>query len=321
MKLNQLWSIGLRHSLTIGLTVFCSLIVSCSKESDAQSDDDIKSLVFSVQDYSIVNDGEGSTQTKTSITNEGGFLWSDGDTLGIYPSSGSQVFFAMTDGADAKYAKFDGGGWNFKASHTYYAYYPFIGNIYLNKEKIPVSFVGQKQTNTTGTGSFGAFDYMYAPGTSSEAGVLNFEFKHLCCVFKAHVTNLPEGTYTKMAITAPGNYFVKEGHYSLLEAEPSIVGSTFTNQLLVNLEGITLAKDSEFDIYLLSAPVNLAGKEITISVLDSQKKELQCKKSAKDFKNGVIYKLNCYVWTEVPQNMGMIIEDWGNGGSITGEAE
>ena len=61
--------------------------------------------------------------------------------------------------------------------------------------------------------------------------------------------------------------------------------------------------------------------ESTISVLDSKKKELQCKKSAKDFKNGVMYKLNCYVWTEVPQNMGMIIEDWGNGGSITGEAE
>ena len=71
MKLNQLGSIGLRHSLTIGLTVFCSLIVSCSKESDALSDDDIKSLVFSVQDYSIVNDGESSTQTKTNITNQG----------------------------------------------------------------------------------------------------------------------------------------------------------------------------------------------------------------------------------------------------------
>ena len=74
-----------------------------------------KSLVFSASDFK----SDETLDTRTDIAPGGGFLWSANDTVGIFPNSGSQVYFAMTSGAGAGSATFDGGGWDFKPSAVY----------------------------------------------------------------------------------------------------------------------------------------------------------------------------------------------------------
>lgn len=307
------------RKVLIFVTYF-ALAFACNKVTPSVSEygnGEVKKITVTVSDFKL----DGSIQTKTAIQSDGGFKWAANDTLGIYPSGGAQVYFVVNPGADARYAAFDGGGWNFKHSYTYYGYYPFIGNIYLDKRNIPVVYTGQKQTGQESMDHIGGHDFMWSPGVSAEAGTLNFSFHHLNCIIRNTLT-LPAGTYTKLAITAPGNLFVKKGHYDLTAATPAIVGDEYTNQIQIDLEGVTLAAETTFKVYLMSAPVDLNGKNITVSVLNSSKMEMQCAKTpSKAYQAEMMYGLTCNSWTEVPQSMGLIIDDWGDGGSIGGDAE
>jgi len=295
-----------------------TMLLSCNSY-ELQSEADVNTISFSIDSFSLAED-DGPI-TKTSIVNSNQFIWAEGDTVGIYPNTGGQVYFAMESGAGASSAEFDGGGWDFKPTATYYSYYPFIGDIYLDRNKIPVSFVGQSQDGTSDISHIGNYDFMYTPGTSSESGVLNFSYHHMCCIIRPKVT-LPAGIYTKLAITAPTAVFAKKGYFNLQASTPEIIPTELSNQIIIDLNNIVLASETTFQIYVLSAPVNLLGTEITVSVLDNQKKERQCAKTPSyEYTAGFIGGLTCSSWVEVPQNMGMIIEDWGNGGSIGGDAQ
>lgn len=291
-------------------------VVACTVRDLPETE--VTKVRFSADDFVLVGD---DAATKTSLVNGNEFTWSAGDTVGIYPGAGSQVFFAMESGAGAKEAEFDGGGWDFKAGMDYYCYYPFIGNIYLDKTRIPVSYLGQKQVGTANQAGFGAYDFMYAPKVHAEEGILYFTYKHLNCIIRPKVT-LPAGTYTKLAITAPTKVFATKGYYNLEAETPAIVGTEFTDQIVVDLEGCALTGVTTFEVYVMSNPVDLAGKEIIVSVLDSRKVEYQCKKTpSAAYTAGNLGALTCTSFTEVPQSMGVIIDDWASGGNYGGDAE
>lgn len=301
--------------LSVSILVVLQIIAAgCNK-----ADTGVRKAVFSIQPFQLSEDD--TPFTRTSVQNGNQFIWADGDTVGIYPNAGAQVYFSMTEGAGASSAEFDGGGWDFKPSATYYSYYPFIGDIYLDRKHIPVHFIGQKQTGTTGISHIGPYDFMYTAPSSAADGMVNFSYKHLCCIIRPRVT-LPAGTWTKLAVTAPTAVFATKGYFDLTAETPAIVPTELSEQIQIDLEGITLTEETQFQVYLMSAPVDLNGVEITVSVLNDQKKEFQCKKTpSRAYTSAYIGGLTCSTWTEVPQSMGMIIEDWGNGGSIGGSAE
>jgi len=303
------------------------MICSCSKSDSIAGGEDpinqdepqsIKSISFNVPGFV---DADGIL-TKTQIGDDGSsFSWSANDTVGIYPNTGSQVYFVMADGEGASSAQFDGGGWEFKTSALYYSYYPFIGNMYLRKDHIPVSYIGQKQTGLTGTSHIGPFDYMYTDATSASSGNLSFNYHHLGALLYVKAT-LPAGTYTKLAITAPSDAFTDNGFFSLTDANPSVIATKNSNQVVVDLEGITLTEQTTFMVYFMIAPTDLNGVEITVSVLDIQKKEYQCKKTpSRVYLANNKYGLTCSSFTEVPQSMGLIVGDWDDGGTIGGDAD
>ena len=300
-------------------------ILSCSDSNSIITSDNeskietVSSVTYSIDKFSLIED-RPQIQTKVALESETNIIWNDGDTVGIYPNTGAQVYFSIESGG-AEYASFDGGGWSFKTGSTYSAYYPFIGDIYLDRECIPVCFSGQEQFTPNGTAHLGSHLFMYSEPTSVSEGNLNFSFKHLCCIIRATVT-LPAGTYTKFAITAPTDVFVKKGSYNLAAGNCTIAGSEYTDQIQINLDNCAFENETQFKIYIAVAPVNLNGTEITVSVLDSQKKELQCKKTpSKAYSAGNIYGLSCSTWTEVPQSMGMIVKDWDDAGTISGDAQ
>lgn len=295
------------------------MFAGCSKTKETTTTpSEIKTISFNIPKFTVVED----VSTKTYIGEDGtSFLWSANDTIGIYPNTGSQVYFAMDGGGAASTVQFDGGGWDLKPSAVYYSYYPFIGNMYLDRTHIPVSYLGQKQTGTTGVDHIGLCDFMYTDPASSPTGNLVFNFHHLSTLLYVNAT-LPAGTYTKLAITAPSEAFTSKGYYSLVASNPAIVSTKNSNQFLLDLDGITLTEQSTFRVYMMIAPVNLNGVEITVSVLNSERKEYQCKKTpSRVYEAGKRYGLTCSYFTEVPQSMGLIVGDWDDGGTIGGDAE
>ena len=283
----------------------------------------INSVNFFIDPFGIAEEDSPSPPTRTSIVDgTNSFLWAPCDTVGIYPNSGSQIYFVLDIGADASSASFDGGGWDFKSSATYYSYYPFIGNIYLDRTHIPVSYQGQKQVGTSVFSHIGTCDFMYTLGTNSDSGNLSFRYHHLSCLIRLRIV-LPGGTYTKVALTSPEPLFTTKGYYDLTSPQPIIVTTEYSKQLSIDLTSVTTSGESaEFVVYLMTAPVNLKQTGFIVSVLNDQRKEYQCSKTTSNiFEAGNLYKFGCTNFTEVPQSMGLIIDDWGDGGSYEGEAD
>lgn len=279
---------------------------------------DVKSVSFTADSFVY----DGMTKSVVDPSN-GNFTWAADDTVGIYPTSGSQIYFAMINGAGTNTATFDGGGWAFKSGASYVSYYPFIADFYLDRTKIPVSFVNQRQDGPDNFSHFGKFDYMYTKPTEVINNSLSFNYKHLICVLQVNAT-LPAGTYKQLTLSAADAVFVEKGHFSLDDENPAIVGDKFSKELSIVLDNITLTEMKKISIYIVSAPLDLSGKTMTVSVIDSDKKQLDCIKNippSYPFRAFNFYPFGCSSWTEVPQSVGLVINDWGDGGSISGGAE
>ena len=221
-------------------------------------------LIFSASDFK----SDETLDTRTDIAPGGGFLWSANDTVGIFPNSGSQVYFAMTSGAGASSATFDGGGWDFKPSAVYRSYYPLIGEFYLDPTKIPVCYLGQKQVGNNNSSRIGPYDFMFTPATSASDGNLHFSYAHLGTIIQPKIT-LPAGRYVTMTLIAPDPVFVETGHFDLTSSSPAIVGDSYSRTLSINLD-VTLSSESQLITYILSAPLDLSGKTLTVIVQDDE---------------------------------------------------
>lgn len=291
----------------------CAQVVHDLKETE-----DISSVSFSISSFKLADE---YSDTKTSFGSEGGFLWTDKDTVGIYPNTGGQVYFSLEGGGGANRAEFDGGGWAFKPASTYYSYYPFVGNIYLDRTKIPVSYLGQKQIGTTATDHIGPFDFMYTAGTNAAGGSIDFQYDHLNCIIEFRLT-LPADSYSKLTITAPTAVFPITGYYDLTADHPVIVPTEYSDHLSIDLENITVGEQEMFKVYLLSAPVNLNGVGVTVSVLNTERTEMRCNKTpTREYLASTLYYLTCNQWSSVPQTMAMSIEKWGESEDVTGNAQ
>lgn len=287
---------------------------SCTKQESVRKQDNI-SVRFVAQQ---ITDSE---LTKSAYV-DGQFQWSEKDTVGIYPDSGSQIFFSMAEGAGTSSATFDGGGWGFRSGAVYYSYYPFIADFYLDRHRIPISLTGQIQNGASNLDHFGQYDYMYTSAAKESAGIITFSYKHLVCIIRVTAT-LPAGSYRQITITAPTAVFVQKGYFDLQSESPSIIPTSSSKELTVAFKNpVTVNGSQQFMAYLVSNPVNLKSTEIKVSAVDSNKKQFDCKKTpSKNYEPATINGLSCTSWTEVPQTVGLAIDDWGQGGSYSGEAE
>lgn len=275
---------------SFGILAACSEFEQPVQDYGTNNDENlVESVVFEVLP---IKDGD-KLDTKASAIPNGtsvSFAWEVTDTVGIFPDSGSQAFFSMETGAGSSTASFNGGGWALKQGFNYTSYYPLVGEFYLDRDKIPVSFTGQKQTGTVSP-FHGARYFLASNPTTSDNGVLRFSYNTLNTIINVNAT-LPAGTYTKASLTVNDPLFVEEGTYSL--DEQTIVGKTYSNTLKIDLEDVTLTSQGVLPIYFMSAPVDLKGKEVTVKVISSDGKKYECVKTpSKTYAAGTRYGLTC----------------------------
>ena len=258
-----------------------TLIIGAVACQVVEDPDSVKqqTIHFSADSFTVFEDG--CPETKTGIGEENKFYWSIGDTVGVYPNSGSQVYFVMDSEEEAHSADFDGGGWAFKVGSTYRSYYPFVGDIYLNAKKIPVRYyrvdkegliVLQKQVGNNSTGHIGPYDFMYAPETPAESDNLSLHYSHLSTILKPRLT-LPAGHYIKLTMSLDEPLFVVRGEYDLTSDSPTIVGKELEREVSMDLD-ITLSEPGLLEAYYVTAaPIDMQGEALSVSVKDENGRE------------------------------------------------
>ena len=245
---------------------------SCEKEhfvdkleevDSAESPDLVKHLSFSVD---IFENEEGLEATKSTYDANGYFYFAATDTVGIFPSKGSQVYFDI-EGEDVgkQTVHFDGGGWALKESYSYWSYMPLVGEFYLEKTHIPVQYQDLTQTENSGLNHISPVDFLYTDECAVTDGALSFTYHHLNCILRPRI-KLLAGSYSKIVIEAESNVFITKGYYDLTADSPVIIGTEFTDHLTLNLENADYAVETAFVGNIMTAPVDISNIPLKVIV-------------------------------------------------------
>ena len=268
-------------------------VVGCSVKEEAIEEKGGFRIVFEADPF--VSGDVDTPETKTYVEPNSdyssyAFKWSQKDTVGIYPDAGSQVYFTMAGGAGAGTAEFDGGAWSCKEGHEFRSYFPFVGDIYLDATKIPVSFTGQKQVGNANSDHFQQYDYMCTSAVTKGIDNLTFSYHHLVTAILPWV-ELPAGHYTGITLSLDEPLFVTKGRYDLTAESPAIVGTSYSSTLNVELD-ITLSTPDILKVFIPLAPLDMSGKTLTITVTDENDQAYEYTKNpSKAYVAGKIYRL------------------------------
>lgn len=215
---------------------------------------------------------EDGPETKISLNLETlEFLWAEKDSVGIFPETGSQIYFSMSDGMGESVATFDGGGWALKKNSSYYSYFPFVSDFYIDKKAIPISFIGQEQDGNCNFSSanLNKYCFMVAKGVADETtGDLMFTYKHLQIPFM-FIIPVEAGVYTSLDICAGSDVIAVSGTMDAISLDTSIEDPVFDDHLNVSLQNMTFSEASTMIVIATLPPFDIYGKQLTLNLTKS----------------------------------------------------
>ena len=286
------WILGATVWMLLALSACNSETLLSPDESQTDITENSSTCVLIAKDFQWEGDA-----SRSSLTVDGGvakFSWTPGDRVGILPDAGAQVFFEIPQSEEGdepltdeerRKATFDGGAWALKATSDYAAYYPFIKDYDLDREKVPVDYTGQKQTGIT-TNHLGAYDYLGAHiMTTNASGGVNFTFDHVGALVLLRFDVPEAGTALKnVTMSADGVTFTTKGTYDLTANGAFTITPTETStSFTVEVDYTTITDNEEVTICFMAAPIDLSGKRLNVSV--AYGKEAKMLKLAVDGKN------------------------------------
>ena len=267
-------------------------LVSCTDEVQelaGEQSQALKQIVMTTQDFQPETDSRTVYQIADGAVK---CTWATNDTVGVFPNEGAQVYFPMTSGAGTKNATFDGKGWALKDGYTYGAYYPFIADILLDRNAVPVSYTGQTQVGNGSMAHLGDYDYMVATPTAPEFGSAQFMFKHLSALVQLKVTVPQPATFTSVKLVTDTKAFAVKGKVDVMAKSPVITPVTSNSEVVLSLQNVATTKENEVvTFYFMLPPADLSGKTLK-AVLASEKGDVEVDLESKNFKAGTIYLLS-----------------------------
>ena len=257
--------------------------------------DEVQEICATIKDFEF----EQFDYSRTSITiAEDGprYTWAETDTIGIFPDAGRQVEFSMANGVGTTSARFTGGGWGLKSTSTYAAYFPLIGKYYLDKTQIPVDYTGQLQDGNGSTTHLGTYDYLAAPASKVNNGIVSFNFERLGCLVQLKLTISKATTISSVTLTSTTKEFITKGYFDLTELRPAIKSTQKAKSVTIDLKNVkTTEKDEIVTVYFWTAPVDLSDDKIIMKVQSNQVDIPEIVINGKNFEAGNAYALSSTV--------------------------
>ena len=257
----------------------------------------LKQIVMTTQDFQP----ESGSRTVYQIADGAvACTWAANDTVGVFPEKGAQAYFPMASGAGTKNAAFDGEGWALKDGYTYASYYPYIGNAYLDRNAVPVSYAGQTQQGNASMDHLGDYDYMAAAPTAPEFGSAQFTFKHLSALVQLKISVPQPATLTSVKLVTDAKAFSVEGQVDIMADAPVLTPVTSSTEVVLNLQDVaTTAANQVVTLYMMLPPADLSGQTLK-AVVVSDKGTQDIALETKNFKAGTAYALSGEMESSAP---------------------
>ena len=202
----------------------------------------------------------GGVESRTLISNEGKFAWTEGDIIGVLPDEGSQVYFKIDNinESEPNKATFDGGAWDLKAGNNYAAYYPFIQDIMLDRTEVPVDYSVQTYSARQDGKVSPSHDYMAAIPVEREDGGLNFQFKHLGALVEVQFSLPADGAVKQFILSADQAIFPVKGIFNLNTTDAVVITPAKgkeANTVTVNVENLTAEAGKPVSVFFMMPPM------------------------------------------------------------------
>lgn len=243
-------------------------------------------------------DGNALPDTKTVWSGSAEKLvWSQNDTIGVIPSSGSPIYFVIDGDAAGKDAvMFKGGGWKLNPSTEYYSFYPFCADMHMQKESIPYTVIGQKQA-ANGVFNADGYDCLFAKGSTDASSSVVLNYSRLCCFL--HITaTLPSdkyGTYKKLLIRSRTDNIPVNGIIDATADKPSIFvpDSGYSDKLEIELNDFEIKNGKNvIDVYVAFIPASLDVSFDFTFINDKGTGYVASKDIVQTLKAGTVYDIN-----------------------------
>ena len=302
----------------LSLALLLSTIISCNENLSTELD---TPEVADNKEYDKVtmiipplsfDDDEPMTKINLDLTSLK-YLWAEKDSVGIFPDLGSQIYFSMAEGVGQSIATFDGGGWALKRTSSYYSYFPFVADYYIDKEAIPISYIGQSQdgNGNLSNASLGNHCFMVAKGVADEAtGNLMFTYDRLQMPFM-FVIPVEAGTYTSLDICALEEVIATSGTMNAISLDKIIHNAVYDDHLEICLKNITFDGPSTLIVTALLPPFDIYGKQFTFNLTKTDGSIVTSSVFGKTYTLGKAYK-NSPNFSVSPANVKIS----GDGGSF-----
>ena len=229
-------------------------------EGSATRANEINQITATVADY-------GTTRSELyREDNAIKFRWSYGDKMGIFPDTGDQVCFTIDDSqAGSLTARFDGGGWGLKQSHSYSVYFPYIRDIDLTKESIPMDYTGQVQTGINTYTHLGQYDYLASDAVSPTGSSLSFTMNHLGSIILLKLKATEAGNFTYMTLSAGNEVFTSKAELNIAGGTPVVTAAEKSNSMTLQLQDVTTSSaNEEFTLSMMTLPVDLSAETLKV---------------------------------------------------------
>ena len=276
----------------VSAVLLTAFFASCTDEVQELANEQsqaLKQIVMTTQDFQPEADSRTVYQIADGAVK---CTWAENDTVGVFPNEGAQAYFPMASGVGTKNATFDGKGWALKDGYTYASYYPYIGNAYLDRNAVPVSYTGQTQVGNGSMAHLGDYDYMVATPTAPEFGSAQFMFKHLSALMQLKITVPQPATFTSVKLVTDIQAFAVKGKVDIMAKAPVVTPTAPANEVVLNLQDVATTKENEVvTCYLMLPPADLSGKTLK-AVLVGDKGTQEIALESKNFKAGTAYALS-----------------------------
>lgn len=281
---------GMVRNVSMSMAAAMMMTAACSSPYLPEVDVDDECLSIKMMMPSAEFDELALTKSEANVgSTQIDFVWSEDDVVGIFPETGSQLYFSMAEGAGKSNAVFDGGGWAMKKTAKYYSYFPFHPDFYMDKEAVPMSFVGQVQhgNGNQNHADLGSYNYMVAEG-SYENGAMSFKYERLAALFRFRIP-VQAGTYTSLRVIAGTKCIASEATFNALEIDYALNDPIYTDKVMLGLKNLSLASDGTLVGWMMLPPFNILNDQLTIELTKSDGTVVTSSVAGKNYLRTYVY--------------------------------
>ena len=223
------------------------------------------------------------------------FGWLSSDKSAVFTTVGTLLLHKVkTIENDKNYAMTECAGWAATANSNYYAGYPYSEYYLLAKSPyiaLPIKYTGQAQRLNNNTEHLAAADYMTAQATST-ASALSITYTHLGSIMRIAAFVPETKTFSSLTLTTKDNaaWFAEE---ATMNATNNTMTPTATAaSATLSLNNITVAAGDSLIAYIMTAPTDLTGKSMQLSINADDGTALQTYIAGVNIQAGRVYPVS-----------------------------